>query len=114
MPSTYIGKEALLKRGELAVREMLEMVGDEFVELVREDEPEKTGDMIGSTEISPVEGGGGRWFRKLTVGAYYAVWQHEKTWYHHDHGRAKFVRDPLIIAVTRMRNGLRRAARAVF
>jgi hypothetical protein len=114
MGSTYIGLEALKRRADIAVRETLEEVGEEFRAKVAEDEPLLSGEMEGSTEITPVMGGGVRWWRKLTVGAYYSVWQHEKTWYHHDHGRAKFVRDPLIIAVTKMRMALARAARRSF
>ena len=52
--------------------------------------------------------------RRLNVFRYYAVWQHEKTWYHHAHGRAKFVSGPLVAASARLRIALAKAAQRMF
>lgn len=110
MESTYIGIAAIKARARESIKLALVETGDLFKAEVDTSEPMLTGAMESSTHITPVSGGGTSWWRKLTVFKYYAVWQHEKTWFHHDQGRAHFVRDPLIVASARLRIALARAA----
>jgi hypothetical protein len=106
----YIGLGALKERANLALRETLEEVGDEFEQDVKHTMPHLSEAMDASTVIGPITGGGERLTRKLVVGERYAVFEHEKLWYQHDDGRAKFVKFPLLRAAPRLRARLSAAA----
>src|SRR4051794_23497975 len=99
----YIGLQRLEAEAKLAIREALTVEGEEFERDVKQTMPHLTETMEASTDIGPITGGGNAMTRKLTVGERYAIFEHEKLWYHHDDGQAKFVRFPLIRAMPRLR-----------
>jgi hypothetical protein len=105
----YIGLQRLESEAKLAIREALTVEGEEFERDVKQTMPHLTDAMEGSTDIGPITGGD-TMTRKLTVGERYSVFEHEKLWYHHDDGQAKFVKFPLVRAIPRLRARLAAAA----
>lgn len=99
----YVGLQKLVSEAQLAIREALTVEGEEFERDVKQTMPHLTDAMQDSTDIGPITGGGNTMQRKLTVGERYSIFEHEKLWYEHDDGQAKFVKWPLIRTIPRLR-----------
>lgn len=99
----YIGLQRLQAEAHSAIRESLTVVGEELEHDVKQTMPHLTEDMEASTDIGPITGAGNNMQRKLTVGEPYSVFEHEKLWYEHDDGQAKFVKFPLIRTIPKLR-----------
>jgi hypothetical protein len=99
----YIGLQRLEAEAKLAIREALTVEGAELEHDVKHTMPHLTEDMDASTDIGPITGGGNAMTRKLTVAEPYSIFEHEKLWYEHDDGQAKFVKFPLLRAMPRLR-----------